>query len=189
MAVLPCILGVFKISRLYCLSDKVEAMVGPGARRAWRSILNFLNLRPSLISILHHAAMRWPPWSSSIEDDGAKAPRKHDFGSWSAPVLPNDWKYYTGPQVVIPTVVMTSSILIGRRLYKLYLRRIPGALKISTSFWRKRSLFGKVTSVGDGDGFRLYHTPGGRLTGWGWFPGRRAPTGRALKDNTVSNFT
>ena len=138
---------------------------------------------------LLYAAMRWLPWSSSAENGGEKRAAKHDFGSWSAPVLPNDWKYYASPQVVIPTMIMTSTIIGGRRLYKLYLRRIPGALKISTSFWRKRSLFGTVTSVGDGDGLRLYHTPGGRLTGWGWFPGRKVPAGKALKDNTVGFCT
>jgi hypothetical protein len=127
--------------------------------------------------------MRWPPWSS-IHKDEEKPPQK-THSSWAAPVLPNDWAYYFSPEVLIPTVIMTSTILIGHRLYKLYLRRIPGATKISTSFWRKRSLFGKVTSVGDGDGFRLYHTPGGRLGGWEWFPGRKIPTGKALNHNTV----
>lgn len=36
-------------------------------------------------------------------------------------------------------------------------------------------MFGQATSVGDGDNFRLYHTPGGRLLGWGWMPGRKVP--------------
>jgi hypothetical protein len=44
-----------------------------------------------------------------------------------------------------------------------------------------------VTSVGDGDNFRIYHTPGGRLAGWGWLPGRRIPMDKKeLKDQTVS---
>ena len=127
--------------------------------------------------------MRWPPWSTAPEDETETSKPRHS--SWSSPVLPNDWSYYFSPDVAIPTVIMTSTILIGRRLYKTYLRRIPGATRISTSFWRKRSLFGKVTSVGDGDGFRLFHTPGGRLGGWEWFPGRKIPQGKALKDNTV----
>jgi endonuclease YncB( thermonuclease family) len=47
------------------------------------------------------------------------------------------------------------------------------------SFFRKRSLYGVVTSVGDADNFHFYHTPGGILGGWGWLrhvpkPGRRA---------------
>jgi len=36
-------------------------------------------------------------------------------------------------------------------------------------------MFGTATSVGDGDNFRFYHTPGGRLLGWGWMPGRKVP--------------
>lgn len=40
--------------------------------------------------------------------------------------------------------------------------------------------------MGDGDGFRLFHTPGGRMLGWGWFPGRKIPVDRVgLKENTV----
>ena len=40
--------------------------------------------------------------------------------------------------------------------------------------------------MGDGDGFRLFHMPGGRLAGWEWLPWRKVPQGRAgLKDNTV----
>ena len=47
-------------------------------------------------------------------------------------------------------------------------------------------MFGYVTRVGDGDNFRLYHTPGGRLVGWGWLPWRQVPTqGKGLKNMTV----
>ena len=66
------------------------------------------------------------------------------------------------------------------------MRRIPEASQIYSSFFRKRSLYGKVTSVGDADNFRLYHTPGGILLGWGWFPGRKVPTDpRELRQRTV----
>lgn len=69
--------------------------------------------------------------------------------------------------------------------YHSYLRRIPATAHIAPSFFRRRSLFGKVTSVGDGDGFHLFHTPGGRLAGWGWL--RRVPKDRKeLKGRTVS---
>jgi endonuclease YncB( thermonuclease family) len=100
--------------------------------------------------------------------------------------MPSTWTEYTSPDVLIPTAIMTSTILVGHRLYRLYLRRISGATRIGTSFWRKRSLLGRVTSVGDGDGFRLFHTPGGRLTGWDWLPWRKVPTGKHLKDQTIS---
>lgn len=83
--------------------------------------------------------------------------------------------------------VMTAAVLSSRYIYVKYLRRIPNATAIRPSFWRRRSLFGRVTSVGDGDGLRLFHTPGGRLAGWGWFPGRRIPhTPKELKDQTIS---
>ncbi|KAJ4290128.1 putative endonuclease lcl3 [Collariella sp. IMI 366227] len=66
-----------------------------------------------------------------------------------------------------------------------YLRRFPAPSHITPKFFRRRSLLGKVTSVGDGDGFHLFHTPGGRLAGWGWL--RRVPTDRKqLKGQTIS---
>ena len=70
------------------------------------------------------------------------------------------------------------------KFYQSYLRRFPGPGHIAPSFFRRRSLFGKVTSVGDGDGFHMFHTPGGRLAGWGWL--RRVPKDRKeLKGRTV----
>ena len=135
--------------------------------------------------------MRWPPWpftpsaSTTTERSQSSQDSTRIDGSWSSPQLPNSWRYYTQPSVIFATTVMTSTILVGRRLYVLYLRRIPGATAINSSFWRRRSLLGRVTSVGDGDGFRLFHTPGGRPAGWGWLPWRRIPQGRKLKDQTV----
>lgn len=71
--------------------------------------------------------------------------------------------------------------------WRSYLRRLARAQNIDPDFFRRRSLFGKVTSVGDGDGFHLFHTPGGRLAGWGWL--RKVPTDRkALKGRTVRFF-
>lgn len=81
---------------------------------------------------------------------------------------------------------LTIAALGGFRFYRSYLRRIPQATDIRPGFLRKRSIFGRVTSVGDGDNFRMYHTPGGRLAGWGWLPGRRVPVERkALKNQTI----
>ena len=81
---------------------------------------------------------------------------------------------------------MTAASLVGFRFYRSYLRRIPQATDIGPSFLRKRSIFGRVTSVGDGDNFRLYHTPCGRLAGCGWLPWRRVPTEKkALKNQTI----
>ena len=123
--------------------------------------------------------MRWPPWSSKDPDE--KKPVK-----WTDSLNATDWTHYTDPRNVIPVVLLTATALGSYSFYRSYLRRIPQATLIQPKFWRRRSLFGRVTTVGDGDGFRLFHMPGGRLAGWEWLPWRRVPEGRAgLKDNTV----
>ncbi|KAF4555822.1 Endonuclease-like protein [Elsinoe fawcettii] len=75
--------------------------------------------------------------------------------------------------IILPTAILTALSLGSITLYKSRLRRIPDAAHIPPSFFRRRSLYGYVPSVGDGDNFRLFHTPGGRLAGWGWLPSRR----------------
>ncbi|MCJ1306396.1 putative endonuclease lcl3 [Agyrium rufum] len=126
--------------------------------------------------------MRWPSWSTESAEDKKKAvaPTR----TWEEALTTPQWRQWIAPDTIIPTFILTATILASFRVYRRYLRQIPTATKISDSFWRKRSLFGTVTSVGDGDGFRLFHTPGGLMTGWGWF--RRVPEGRALKDKTIS---
>ena len=129
------------------------------------------------------SAMRWPPWSSSDDDkDRAKV-------KWTDTLNATNWSHYTDPRTIIPTILLTATCLFSVRIYRSRLRRIPQATNIKPSFWRRRSLFGEVTHVGDGDNFRIFHTPGGRLAGWGWLPvsWRKVPTtGKALKDKTVS---
>lgn len=137
--------------------------------------------------------MRWPPWSSeSNNDDGDEKQRSSSFSSsHSAPSTNNsssslDWAAFTESRTLIPTLILTSGILLAFRFHRNYLRRFPDAPSISPSFLRRRSVFGQVTSVGDGDNFRIYHTPGGRLAGWGWLPWKKVPTSKKeLKDNTV----
>ena len=81
-------------------------------------------------------------------------------------------------------VLFSLASLGALQLYANYLRRIPGAAFVRPSFFRNRSIFGKVTSVGDGDNFHLFHTPGGKAVGWGWL--RKVPeTRKELKDRTV----
>jgi hypothetical protein len=127
--------------------------------------------------------MRWPPWSSNSERDGDDKKRSV---SWSNSLNSTDWAHYTDPRTIVPTLLLTTTILISVRLYRSYLRRIPEATYIRPAFFRKRSLFGTVTRVGDADNFHLFHTPGGRLAGWGWIPGRKIPKKKAdLKGNTV----
>ncbi|KAI4110716.1 MAG: hypothetical protein LQ345_006939 [Seirophora villosa] len=120
--------------------------------------------------------MRWP-WSKDRDDE------RHP--SWVDPANATDWKRYRDPRNVIPVVILTTGALLLSTFYRSYLKRIPQAINIAPSFWRKRSLFGRVTSVGDADNFRLFHTPGGRLAGWEWLPWRKVPTtSKELKEKT-----
>ena len=131
--------------------------------------------------------MRWPWQSSTTLDDRDD---KKISVSWTDTLNATDWKHYTDPRTVIPTIILTGSALLLTRFYRSYLRRIPQAASIQPTFWRKRSLFGKVTSVGDGDNFRIFHTPGGRMAGWGWMPGRKIPEKREdLRDRTVRSHS
>ena len=150
--------------------------------------------------------MPWPKlWSSSTKEDDLSAEslkakanqvidsasQKLDAATTSVQrqaddVLPTQMSAFTQPQTIVATLVLTTASLGLFRFYKTYLRRIPQAININPGFFRRRSLVGKVTSVGDGDNFRIYHTPGGRLAGWGWFPGRHVPVDKKeLKDQTV----
>ncbi|KAL8798710.1 MAG: hypothetical protein Q9223_007864 [Gallowayella weberi] len=126
--------------------------------------------------------MRWP-WSPSSTDQSEKSP----VLSSENPTKPDwSWRHYRDPRNVIPVVLLTGGVFAFSTFYRSYLKRIPQAFYIAPHFWRKRSLFGIVTRVGDGDNFRLFHTPGGRLAGWGWLPWRKVPqTAKALKDETV----
>lgn len=127
--------------------------------------------------------MRWPPWSSNSSRDRDDDRKRV---SWTDSLNATDWRHYTDPRTVVPALLLTTTILVSARVYRSYIRRIPEATQIRPSFFRKRSLFGTVTRVGDGDGFHLFHQPGGRLAGWGWFPWRKIPEKRAdLKGNTV----
>ncbi|QSZ30011.1 hypothetical protein DSL72_004529 [Monilinia vaccinii-corymbosi] len=106
--------------------------------------------------------------------------------SWGDNLNATDWRHYTDPHTLIPTILLTTTILVSARLYRSYLRRIPEAAYIRPGLFRKRSLFGTVTRVGDADNFHLFHTPGGRLAGWGWLPGRKSlPEGKDLKNKTI----
>ncbi|KKZ60166.1 hypothetical protein EMCG_05088 [[Emmonsia] crescens] len=106
---------------------------------------------------------------------------------WNASLSARDWAgEFKDPRNLIPTLLLTGGILFCVRIHRQYLRRIPVATNISPAYFHKRSLFGRVTSVGDGDNFRMFHTPGGRLAGWGWLPFRKVPTAKKeLKDRTV----
>ena len=144
-----------------------------------RCLIRILRIRiPGiLIPILYFSTMRWP-WQSEPQTPKKPIP-------WADSLNATNWQHYTSPETIVPTILLTGTILAGVRVYRLYLRRIPATSHVAPGFYRKRSLFGTVTRVGDGDNFHLYHTPGGRLTGWGWI--RRVPEKAGeLKRRTVS---
>lgn len=158
--------------------------------------------------------MRWPDWlsskSSSSHDEGPDSPSSRKSAGWLDPLTsitataspaspkaskpPVSWTdslnatHWTSAEILVPTVVLTATTLAAFKIYTVYLRRIPQATFITPpALQGNRSIFGYVTSVGDGDTFRLYHTPGGRLLGWGWLWGRRvAEFDRGkLKEQTI----
>ncbi|RMZ78091.1 hypothetical protein DV737_g4024, partial [Chaetothyriales sp. CBS 132003] len=97
-----------------------------------------------------------------------------------------DRNVFAEPQTMLAAVALSAAFLGGRRVYINYFRRVAEAKDINGAWLQKRSLLGTVTSVGDGDNFRMYHTPGGRLAGWGWLPGRRVPKEKGqLKRKTI----
>lgn len=83
-----------------------------------------------------------------------------------------------------PAILVSLAGLATMQLGASYLRRIPSAAHIQPHFFRRRSIFGRVTRVGDGDNFHFFHTPGGRAAGWGWL--RNVPKlSKELKGRTV----
>ena len=141
--------------------------------------------------------MPWPSWltssSSSADDDKRVAAlldaerAKQSASSWNSTLNKPDWSNFTSPQTITFSVLTAGATLILVRGYKLYVRRIPSVEYLKPSFYRRRSLYGYVTSVGDGDNFHLFHTPGGRLAGWGWLRGRKVDeyTRKQIKDQTL----
>lgn len=131
--------------------------------------------------------MRWP-WSPQNpnqpfnEEEEAKR-RKVE---WSNSLTRTDWSHYLEPRNLIHPIAFAATALLLVDVYKRFLRRVPSAQYIKPQWFRKRSVFGTVVRVGDGDNFRLFHTPGGRLTGWGWLPWKRIPSSsKGLTANTV----
>ncbi|CAG8974422.1 hypothetical protein HYALB_00004118 [Hymenoscyphus albidus] len=129
--------------------------------------------------------MRWP-WSSDPDDKSksqyGKRKDSRNVTDWSW----YDWEHYKDPRTIASTIILTSTLLFAVRFQRNYIRRIPTVAHIRPEFYRKRRLFGTVTSVGDADNFHLFHTPGGRLAGWGWLPGRKVPVKKIkLRDRTI----
>ncbi len=128
-----------------------------------------------------------PSTSTPSKSSPAPSPSQKST-NWSSLLTTSSLQLLNSPENLLPTLVLSSTCIALYTFYRSYLRRIPAAGNISPGFFRKRSLVGRVTSVGDGDNFRMFHTPGGRLAGWGWLPWRRVPTEKKeLKNKTVSS--
>lgn len=84
------------------------------------------------------------------------------------------------PLVLLYGLGTSITIIGGYTLYSKYFKRIQRAVDIPRYYLRSRWLYGKVTSVGDGDNFRLYHLPGGVFAGWGWI--RKVPQINKFKE-------
>ena len=131
--------------------------------------------------IIAGPTMQWP-WSGNDDDEKKTSPSAR-----IAKLKSEDWSTaLTDPATIGTSLAVTASTVALLRFYKTYLRRIPSVNHIKPNYFRRRSLFGQVTSVGDADNFRLFHTPGGRIAGWGWIPWKKVPTTRqGLAKNTV----
>lgn len=115
-----------------------------------------------------------------------------DSKTQQKPTNLNDWfinvEPFKDPRTWVPAFAITTVLFGGIKFYRIFVRRIRSVEYIHPDSYHKRSLYGKVTSVGDGDGFHLFHTPGGRWAGWGWL--RKVPTDRKLlKGNTVGDHS
>ncbi|KAF2719972.1 SNase-domain-containing protein [Polychaeton citri CBS 116435] len=106
-------------------------------------------------------------------------------GSWEQNLNAVDWSHYTSTQTVTASIITTAAAFLLAHIYKTYIRRIPTVEYLKPSFLRRRSIYGYVSSVGDGDNFRLFHTPGGRMLGWSWLPGRQLGKMKKFQDKTI----
>lgn len=69
-------------------------------------------------------------------------------------------------RVLVVSTLLTTTVLGTLKLYTLF-SPIRSVNAIPRPYFRRKTLYGHVTRVGDGDNFHFYHTPGGMLTGWG----------------------
>lgn len=89
--------------------------------------------------------------------------------------------HLASPYVSIP---LSCSLVLGASFtYARFLRRIPTAAYITPRTLKRKRIRGYVTSIGDADGFRLYHRPGPWFL-QGMYP---IPTDKKqLRDQTIS---
>ncbi|KDN42183.1 SNase-domain-containing protein [Tilletiaria anomala UBC 951] len=117
---------------------------------------------------------------SVLEDD--KAPKSVAAGALSYVSSSLSYVASTTPGIATISVMAT---LAASGLYWRYFRRIRNAEYLTPGVLRwRRVLVGRCTSVGDGDGFRLYHQPGLPFIRDYLYPIPTTPT--ALRNSTLS---
>ncbi|EPQ49870.1 nuclease [Gloeophyllum trabeum ATCC 11539] len=124
----------------------------------------------------------WLPWSSSSSPSPLPerttpqpSPSPEPASSPSPSSVPAPLAFALG----------ALSSTLAALAYARYFRRLPtGEWVTPDVFARRRWIAGVVTSVGDADNFRLYHTPG---AGWRWaLKFRRVPTAsKDLRNQTI----
>lgn len=133
--------------------------------------------------------MRWRFWQKEQENDDPDRPLVNvlDRGNGPHSTPTSTWTTEQVSQLVTRLVLGVGTLYALNNGRKRFLRRIPNIDHVKPNVYRKRSMYGYVTRVGDGDNFRFYHTPGGRLMGWGLLPGRKPQqlTKSDLVDNTL----
>lgn len=92
------------------------------------------------------------------------------------------YAFQTPAGTAVTSAALTTTTLL---VYWRYFRRLKNADYITPRELRlRRTITGKVTSIGDADGFRLYHQPGPPLLRSLLHPAPTTP--RELKDQTLS---
>lgn len=84
--------------------------------------------------------------------------------------------------VAVLSIILTGSTLTLIYTYKRYLTQFKRTNDIPRRIFRKHWLYGKVTSVGDGDNFHFFHMPGGIRGGWGWL----RPVPQMIKNDSTA---
>ncbi|KAH7912076.1 SNase-domain-containing protein [Hygrophoropsis aurantiaca] len=132
--------------------------------------------------------MRLLPWKSESEPN-RQSPKAKDRFVRAKKKVKDRLHSKFAPQVAVIALsafaLGSVSTIAATITYRRYLCRLRTSEWITPDILkRRRWIKGVVTSVGDADNFRLYHTPG---IGWRWpLKVRRIPpVGRELKDQTI----
>lgn len=116
--------------------------------------------------------------------------KKVSSNSWSKHTMSDRRTLTTNPHgtfypaVILYSLLLTGGLLAGFSLFNKHFRQYGSVNDIPQAVFKKQWIYGKVTSVGDGDNFHLFHTPSGIFGGWGWL--RTVPK---LQKNTQSDET